>query len=88
MISITCFTRKNCEGCRIVTNIISNSIFEIEDNTTFNIRSSLYCSTEELLNNNINVYPTTIIKKDKIEIHRFEGTFTKKELLDKLKLKQ
>lgn len=88
MIRIKCYTRKSCDACKIMIHILTDIIVNNNVDISFGIRH-YRGNEEEFQNNNIKLFPTTIIFKNDKEIARLEGSYSKEYLIDVInKLKE
>lgn len=89
MIRIDCFTRDGCDACKIAIKNITDAINEANCDITLNIRNT---SFDDILNKEINNFPTTVIIKidnnyNRKELARLEGSFPSdyiKDIINKL----
>ena len=88
MIRVKYYTRKGCDACKIMIHILTDIIVNSNVDISFGIRH-YRGNEEEFQNNNIKLFPTTIIFKDDKEIARLEGSYPKEYLIDVInKLKE
>lgn len=82
MIRIICYTKKNCEPCKIMMRIVSNAVVDANTDISYSIRHNDSFTVEELTKLKVKMYPTTVIEKDGKEIARLEGTFPQAYVAD------
>lgn len=89
MIRIDCFTRDDCDACKIAIKNITDAINEANCDITLNIRNT---NLDDILRKEITKFPTTVITKvdndyKRKELARLEGSFPSdyiKDIIDKL----
>lgn len=85
MIKIKFYTKKNCDACKIAKKILGDVIFNLDKEINYNIIPNNEDHINDMLDDNIEHFPTTIIlDKNNKEVSRLTGTFTKFELLNEL----
>lgn len=78
MIRIDCFTRDDCDACKIAIKNITDAINEANCDITLNIRNT---NLDDILRKEITKFPTTVITKvdndyKRKELARLEGSFS------------
>lgn len=82
MVNIKFYTKKNCEACRIAKKIISNIINDLEFELSLRIIPNTEDHIDDIVNDSIEMFPTTIIYYNNKEISRLTGTYTKNKLME------
>lgn len=93
MIRIDCFTRDDCDACKIAIKNITDAINEANCDITLNIRNT---NLDDILRKEITKFPTTVITKvdndyKRKELARLEGSFPSdyiKDIINKLEKEQ
>lgn len=88
MIKILFYTKEDCDACRIMNNILLNSINDVSEEISFKKITKKKYDSYEFPKREIKVFPTVIILDDFKEIAKLEGTYPEDyiiKIIDKLK---